>query len=67
MSKITLTIVHHRGQTLALGRNAAVKLLLYKSKVSDSPGLWRSTRRLWTHSFFRTQKSHSGSNEKIAA
>jgi hypothetical protein len=51
MSNLTLTMVHHRGEPLALGRNVAVKLLLEKSagsKPLSNAGIWSLARVLWS-------------------
>ena len=69
MSKITLTITHHRGEALALGRNAAVKLLLDKSdgkKTAGGPGIWSATRKLWAKSFVRPRASNSSGRDELA-
>ena len=33
MSDTTLTIIHYRGETLALGRNLAIKLVLMLNRL----------------------------------
>lgn len=43
MSHITLTIIHYRGETLALGRNLAVKLLLEKAAQETTGGDMKTT------------------------
>jgi hypothetical protein len=56
MSEITLTLIRHRGKTLPLGRNVAVKLLIDKSKpnkAADINRLARAARELWMRSFPR--------------
>ncbi len=54
MSNITLTMVHHHGESLALGRNVAVKLMLEKSeKRADFIGMWSVARVLWTRTLQR--------------
>jgi hypothetical protein len=61
MSGINLTIVHHRGQAVALGRNVAVKLLLDKSdrkKLVEGSGIWGAARELWTRSSSRPRESY---------
>ena len=60
MSNITLTIVQHRGESLALGRNLAVKLLLEKSEGKKSYGgpiIWGIARELWMKSLPRPRLS----------
>ena len=50
MSNITLNIVRHRGEPLALGRNVAVKLLLDKSAPKAAPErgrVWNAARLFW--------------------
>jgi hypothetical protein len=61
MSNVTLTIVQHRGESLALGRNVAVKLLLDKSdqkKSVEGAGIWSVARELWIRSSSRPRESY---------
>jgi hypothetical protein len=61
MSNVTLTIVHHRAESVALGRNVAVKLLLDKSgrkKSVEGAGIWSAARELWIRSSSRPRESY---------
>ena len=49
MSDINLTVVRHKGEVAALGRNVAVKLMLEKSGVRprDPRSVWNVAREVW--------------------
>jgi hypothetical protein len=60
MSEITLTLIRYRGNTLPLGHNVAVKLLLDRSKpkkTGDGNRLVSVARELWVRSFLRPRAS----------
>jgi hypothetical protein len=58
MSSLKMTMIRHRGQTVALGRNVAVKLMLEQSgpkkkssllsMSQDSVGIVRLFHRPWS-------------------
>ena len=62
MSDITLTLIRHRGAVMPLGRNAAIKLLLDKSKpkkVLDTNRLANAARNLWERTLHYKQLSYN--------
>ena len=62
LSDIRLTLIRHRGTVMPLGRNAAFKLLLDKSKpkkVLDSNRLANAARNLWTRNFHDKRLSYA--------
>ena len=64
MPEITITVVRHHGQSLPLGRNVAVKLLLDKStakEASDRHGVWSTAREFCVRSFLRTRVADANS------
>jgi hypothetical protein len=63
MPNITLTIVRHRGQAVAFGRNVALQLLLEKStpkKASSGRELSSAVPEGWVRSSLRLWGSNGG-------
>jgi hypothetical protein len=56
MSTISMTVVRHRGETMTLGRNLAVKMMLEKSSpknAMEQNRVWQTARELCVRSFLR--------------